>query len=196
MSDTMTVKELAEVAGVHPQTVRNQVKQLFPDVSQNGRKTFLTAEQSINIMRELRVQVKREIRPSNNLKVLKGGQDLSVFVSLESRVVSLEKNLDQLVTIAANLSQVGAAATACVENLTRAIQQSGQVARTEPEFVTVLAYCLTRGIHPSREQAATYGRNATSICQGIGVTPKQVPDDRWGFVNAYPQFVLAEVIGQ
>lgn len=50
----MTVKELAEVAGVSNENVRKVGKRLFPGMSQNGIKTIYTENQSLCIMREVR----------------------------------------------------------------------------------------------------------------------------------------------
>jgi len=63
----MTTKEIAEAAGVTPETVRVKGKELFPERFVNGRKTEFNQKEAVSIMSELRK--KGFIQPTENLEV-------------------------------------------------------------------------------------------------------------------------------
>jgi phage regulator Rha-like protein len=51
---TMTVQQIAEVAGIPKQTVRNAIRQLFPHILRHGKKTVLNESESKQIMTHIR----------------------------------------------------------------------------------------------------------------------------------------------
>jgi hypothetical protein len=53
MSERMTVRQIASVAGCNHDTVRLAAKRLFPDLVQNGRRTDFTKAQSFQILEAL-----------------------------------------------------------------------------------------------------------------------------------------------
>jgi hypothetical protein len=61
----MTTKEIAEITGLSRDTILNKIKEKFPLKIQNGKTTRLNQEESILIVNELKVDVSRNIRPSN-----------------------------------------------------------------------------------------------------------------------------------
>jgi len=64
----MTLREMAEVAGVSPETVRAKAKELYPDKFMKGKKTFFNQQEAIPIMAELRK--KGFVQPTENLEVI------------------------------------------------------------------------------------------------------------------------------
>lgn len=50
----MTIREIAEVAGVSINTVFRKAKQLFPAKFQNGKKTFLASKEALEVMKAVR----------------------------------------------------------------------------------------------------------------------------------------------
>jgi hypothetical protein len=53
MSETMTVKELAQVAGCSDRTVRRIIKEFFPNIISNGRTTRIKKDIAIDVMAKL-----------------------------------------------------------------------------------------------------------------------------------------------
>lgn len=85
MSETMTIKELAEVAGCYVRTVNSTIKKHFPELIQHGKKTKLTKSQAETIMALL---------PKRNS--VNGSAKNS---TLENRLDRLEAGLERLVNI-------------------------------------------------------------------------------------------------
>lgn len=50
---TMTVKEVAEVLGVNPETVKTKIRELYPDLMRMGKTTRLTESQATEIKQHL-----------------------------------------------------------------------------------------------------------------------------------------------
>jgi hypothetical protein len=69
----MTTKQIAEVAGVTPETVRAKGKELFPTRFENGKKTVFNQKEATAIMSELRK--KGFIQPTENLEVATRAKD-------------------------------------------------------------------------------------------------------------------------
>lgn len=53
MNETMTIQELAEVAGCSEKTVRKVLKQSFPNLTKNGKVTKLSKEQAFDLIAKL-----------------------------------------------------------------------------------------------------------------------------------------------
>lgn len=64
----MTVKEIAETAGVSTETVSRKIKELYPDRVKNGKTTRLVQSEALCIMAELRK--KNFVEPLQNDKVI------------------------------------------------------------------------------------------------------------------------------
>ena len=67
LGETMTIKQIAEIAQLTPETARAKGKELYPERFVNGKKTVFTQAQSIKIMEELRK--KGFVQPTENLEV-------------------------------------------------------------------------------------------------------------------------------
>ena len=52
--ETMTVKEVAEIAGVTGETVKNTIRDIYPDLMVNGVQTNLNHEQAVKVMSNVR----------------------------------------------------------------------------------------------------------------------------------------------
>lgn len=81
----MTVREIAEIAGVGIDTVIRKGKELYPGKFENGKKTVFNQKESIHIMGEIRK--KGFIQPSQNAEV--PSQNAEVTGSLSPRDLDL-----------------------------------------------------------------------------------------------------------
>jgi hypothetical protein len=66
---TMTIKELAEVAGCDHKTVRRTIEELYPGLMKNGIKTELNYNQSELVMHNLRIKGGLQSVPRQNAEV-------------------------------------------------------------------------------------------------------------------------------
>ncbi|MDR1904195.1 MAG: helix-turn-helix domain-containing protein [Treponema sp.] len=62
----MTVKEVADVLGLDPRTIRYKVQELFPEIMQNGKTTYLSENQAamVKMNLEKNFQVKTSLEKS------------------------------------------------------------------------------------------------------------------------------------
>lgn len=62
-------------------------------------------------------------------------------------------------------------------------------------FYTVLGYARLLGLEMTSHDAARIGKTISARCAERGIVPARVNDARYGYVNSYPEHVLAEHFG-
>lgn len=72
----MTVKQMAEVAGVSKDTVLRKVKELYPERVKNGKATRLIQTEAVCVMKELRK--KNFVEPLQNAEVATQNENLEL----------------------------------------------------------------------------------------------------------------------
>jgi hypothetical protein len=75
----MTIKQMAEVAGVSPDTVSRKVKEMYPDRVKNGRPTNLVQSEAITVMSELRK--KNFVSPLQNAEVARQNAEVGSILN-------------------------------------------------------------------------------------------------------------------
>ena len=92
----MTVKEIAEIAGVSVDTVQKKIKELYPEIVEQRKRTVLNKTQAIEVMKDLRK--KNFILPQNSADLPQNSAD--------SRLDRLESLMEKLLLVTGNLLQV------------------------------------------------------------------------------------------
>lgn len=92
----MTVKEIAEIAGVSVDTVQKKIKDLYPEIVEHRKRTVLNKTQAIEVMKDLRK--KNFILPQNSADLPQNSAD--------SRLDRLEMLMEKLLLVTGNLLQV------------------------------------------------------------------------------------------
>ena len=92
----MTVKEIAEIAGVSVDTVQKKIKDLYPEIVEHRKRTVLNKTQAIEVMKDLRK--KNFILPQNSADLPQNSAD--------SRLDRLESLMEKLLLVTGNLLQV------------------------------------------------------------------------------------------
>lgn len=93
----MTIREMAEVAGVSPETVRAKAKEMYPDKFMKGKKTVFNQQEAIPIMAELR---KRGfVQPTENLEVVTRADLMAMVVPFVAETIK------QLIPVIQSISQ-------------------------------------------------------------------------------------------
>ena len=92
----MTVKEIAEIAGVSVDTVQKKIKDLYPEIVEHRKRTVLNKTQAIEVMKDLRK--KNFILPQNSADLPQNSSD--------SRLDRLESLMEKLLLVTGNLLQV------------------------------------------------------------------------------------------
>lgn len=82
----MTVKQMADVAGVSKDTVLRKVKELYPDRIKNGKTTNLIQTEAICVMKELRK--KNFVEPLQNAEVATQNAKVSSLSEKDIAIIS------------------------------------------------------------------------------------------------------------
>lgn len=201
MNDTMTVKELAEVAGVNPRTVYRAVRKLGFDMQHGVEAKFdhaqclrvvglVTAKhKSVSVSQALMtpVQSQKAIKaPSQNGKL--PSQNLKV----PRQIGEVQPEIVKAFTEA--LQVMNKMADACLAMAAKVQSAPALPAPAEPEYVTIAGFCNIRRLNLSPEAIARAGRVASAIAQDRGITIGKAPHERWGYVNTYPVSICAEAV--
>lgn len=177
MSDTMTVKELAEVAGVNDRTIRRAIKEVLKIETRQGVEIRLDAAQSLQIVGSMRI---------------KGDKQLRQNAEAPRQIAEVQPEIVKAFTEA--LQVMNKMADACLAMAAKV--QSTQALQTpsEPEYVTIAGFCNLRRLSLSPEAIARAGRVASAIAQDRGIPVGKAPHERWGYVNTYPLSICAEAV--
>lgn len=104
---TMTVRELAQVAGCGEKTVRDKVKAMFPEKVRNGKKTCLSEKEAFRVMAGIRK--KGFVQPRKNYEVGESSltaKDVEMITTIVSRTVAETiKTLDSRMSVIENKYQ-------------------------------------------------------------------------------------------
>lgn len=92
----MTAREIAEIAGLSVDTVQKKIKELYPEIVEQRKRTVLNKTQSIEIMKELRK--KNFILPQNSADLPQNSAD--------NRLDRLEQLMEKLLLVTGNLLQI------------------------------------------------------------------------------------------
>lgn len=177
VSDTMTVKKLAEVAGVSQSTIGRAAKAAGVECVNGVAQTF-DHEQALNVVASIRVKASRKITPSQNGKVaLQNGKVQPEIVKAFTEALQVMNKM----------------ADACLAMAAK-VQSAPVIAPPEQEYSTVSGYCRRNGIHVDLETAKRLGKIATAISNERGYPIRKISDERWGEVNAYHVSVLAQAV--
>jgi len=167
----MTVREIAEIAGVSVQTVRRTAELNVGYVFEKGKKADFSEKESIEIMRELKK--KGFIQPvQNGQEPVQNGQvitrsDLAAFgVTIVSEVMK------QFLPLLQN--------------------QPKQIEFAQ-DYYTIKGYASKLGQQILFSEALNLGRLAGKISREKGLEIRKVDDERFGLVNSYSVKVLEEV---
>ncbi len=163
----MTIKEISELTGLSDDTVRNKIKDLYPNIIKNGKKTYLKKEETINVVAELRK--KGFIQPTENLEVAPKNSEVDRLDRLESLVEKL------------------------IEIIPKMINNNVKQIEIRQDYYSILGYCRMKNIELSFSDAIHYGKEATRISKEKNIDIRKISDERFGFVNSYSVNVLDKV---
>ena len=166
----MTIKQMAEVAGVSQDTVTRKVKEMYPARVRNGRPTNLIQSEAITVMAELRK--KNFVSPLQNAEV-----------SLQNAEVVTKSDL-------------AAFGTAIVSEMMKQFMpliQNRQPIMIEQDYFSVNGYANKMGHKLGFSEALIIGKSAGRLSREKGYEIRKVDDERWGQVNSYHVDVLKEV---
>lgn len=82
----MTVKEMAEVAGVSKDTVLRKIKEIYPERIKNGKATNLIQTEAVYVMKELRK--KNFVEPLQNAEVATQNAKVSFLSEKDIAIIS------------------------------------------------------------------------------------------------------------
>ena len=166
----MTIKQIADVAGVSIDTVTRKVKEMYPEKVQKGKATTLVQKEAINVMSELRK--KKFIEPTQNAEVLTQNAEL---------------------VTRSDLASFGAAIVSEMMKQFMPLIQNRQPIMIEQDYFSVNGYANKMGHKLGFSEALIIGKSAGRLSREKGYEIRKVDDERWGQVNSYHVDVLKEV---
>ncbi len=175
----MTIKELADVAGVSQDTIRRVGKKYFPGMHTRGIKVHYTEKQSNFIM--------QEVKKKNMVSTLTQNAE----VKQQSAEVDYEI-IGKMIGMA-----VSAAMTPIVQELRQINSKpSLQIEQPKQDYFSLVAYCSINKIKVSMSELKKMGMDLRKMSKADGKELHKVPDERWGEVNSYPIEILEEYFSE
>jgi DNA-binding transcriptional regulator YhcF (GntR family) len=167
----MTVREIAEFAGVSVQTVRRTAELNVGYVFEKGKKAEFSEKESIEIMRELKK--KGFVQPVQNGQVpVQNGQ----------------------VITRSDLAAFGTTiVTEVMKQFLPLLQNQPKQIEFAQDYYTIKGYASKLGQQILFSEALNLGRLAGKISREKGLEIRKVDDERFGLVNSYSVKVLEEV---
>lgn len=177
----MTLKELADVAGVTSETVRKTAKKMFPDKFKNGVRTIFDEFQSMEIMRDVTkknmVAMQNEKLPTQSLEL--PTQSLEVVQMFQ---VMIEQNQKFMTAVLGEIKNIN--------NKPLRIEQPKQ------DYFSLVAYCSLNKIKAVNSELRKMGMDLRKMSKELGKELHKIPDERYGQVNSYPVEILEEYFSE
>lgn len=174
----MTIKQIAEAAGVSAETVSRKVKELFPERVKNGKTTNLIQQEAVIIMTEIRK--KNFVLPLQN-------ED----VPLQNDKVPTE---NREVITRSDLAVFGAAIVSeMMKQFIPLINNQKKQIEFVQDYFTIKGYSNKIGQVLTFSEALALGRIAGKLSREQGVDIRKAEDEKYGYVNSYALKILQEV---
>jgi len=162
----MTVKELSNLFNVSDETIKNAIRELYPDFMQKGKKTNLDKEKCIALGEIIRK--KGYIQPTNNLPEPTN----NLYVTKDELKIFAKELIKELLPI---------------------LQQSKQL-EIKQDYFSVLGYMALKNIAEARfSEMICFGKEAAKISREMNLPIRKIPDERFGQVNSYHISVLERI---
>ncbi|NEQ78250.1 MAG: hypothetical protein F6K23_37835 [Okeania sp. SIO2C9] len=161
--------------------------------------------QAQNLLKE---KQQSSINPISDIQVLRGMLD-----TIEKNAVLAQQNSKSIATLESKISNLEIEKQELEHKLEEKAKEDKEVIESvamlseansnELErfknghgyWYSVIGYAAKHGLGSfSAKTAAVIGRKATALCKRMGISPERVPDPRFGYVNTYPENILAEVM--
>lgn len=176
---TMTVQQIAEIAGIPKQTVRNGIRQLFPHIPRHGKRTVLNETESKQLMNHL--------RKKNLVEHVQNGQVHVQNGQLENRIDRLENMVEALVMSVGKMTEA--------ISIQYAQKKEIEYNPIKQDYYTIKGYCILKHIQITSSAAIAYGKKCASLSRERALEIRQAPDEQYAFVGSYHISVLSEIIG-
>lgn len=170
MGEPMTVKQLADVAGVHPDTIRRQAKSLFPHLQVKGRHKVYDMHQSMEIIKNVRK--KNMVQTSQN-------------ANLKPQTANLREIAD-IIKATAEATAKAVVTALREERKAPALPHPENLPEPQAEYMSALGYANLNGLGTSTDYLRRLGKAAKRVCNDMGYQVRTMPDEKYGKVNLYP----------
>jgi len=172
----MTVKELANIAGVSDETIRRAGKRIYPTELKNGVKTDFNDIQSQVIMMDVR---KKNMVATQN-------EEISTHIEKVDYEI-----IGKMIGMA-----VSAAMKPVVNQLQNISNPALQIEQPKQDYFSLIAYCSLHKIKTNSSELKKMGMDLRKIAILRGKELHKIPDERYGQVNSYPVEILEEYFSE
>lgn len=174
----MTIKQLADVAGVSEDTIRRKGKSLFPGMHTKGVRVHYTKNQCEILM--------REVKKKNMVSELQQNAE----VPQQNAEVDYEI-IGKMIGMA-----VSAAMMPVVKQLEHINKPQLLIEQPKQDYYSLVAYCSLNKIKTVSSELRKMGMDLRKMAKESGKELHKIPDERYGQVNSYPVEILEEYFSE
>ena len=168
----MTVKELANIAGVSDETIRRAGKRIYPTELKNGVKTDFNDIQSQVIMMDVR---KKNMVATQN-------EEISTHIEKVDYEI-----IGKMIGMA-----VSAAMQPVVNQLQNISNPALQIEGIKQDYYSIKGYNNLKKLKLTFSECLSHGKKLSSISKERDIEIRKVSDERFGEVNSYSAVILDE----
>jgi hypothetical protein len=168
---TMTIYDISKLIGCNEITIRRKINETFPGLIKNGKKTLLNESQSLEIVKNLKAEIGKQITPRQNVELLKA--------ELKNELKDFAKEI-----VSETLKQI------------LPLLQNNQPKQIElkQDYYSTLGYMRFKNFDEAVfSQMICYGKEASKISRECNKDVRKIPDERFGTVNSYHISVLEKL---
>jgi DNA-binding transcriptional regulator GbsR (MarR family) len=185
-TDSMTITDICTLTGLSDRTIQRKIKELFPECCVNGKRTFLTKEQSFKVVEDLRK--KGFITPVSEVSEKRTVDSEDWKVSLQAILQHQEEiSQRQQEMFQQGIAQIVQAITTTQKALPQPTVEIVQ------DYYSLLGYCRLIGKVITFSEAVAFGKLAKKESKGQGYPVRRVPDERYGYVGSYSIDILNQI---
>jgi len=174
----MTIRQIAEAAGCHIDTVRKVARAMFPTIKAPSRGKAIDYDhlESIGIMEKL---------PKRNM-----------VDTLKNQVVPLDNSSSQMEVFAMMMKSQQDFMTAVLSKLDNIGTTALQLEQPKQDYFSLVAYCSLNKIKTVSSELRKMGMDLRKMAKESGKELHKIPDERYGQVNSYPIEILEEYFSE
>jgi hypothetical protein len=169
---TMTIKEVAEQLHCNPETVKGHIRELFPDLMENGKTTYLTDRQITVILEKMKQPVSS-----------------GMVANLQSEIVGVETNQSRFLRLKLLQEEQNHIYDAIIADQQREIDRLKTIADEHGDHWSVCEYHQRNNLKYDNKAAIAMGKTLSAISRREGLPIYKVKaydtTGRFGDVNAY-----------
>jgi hypothetical protein len=205
--ENMYVKDIATLARVSDETVKNIIRELYPAKMVSRKATILNRDEANMVMNKIRmpketgdsIQLTKNL-PDGSSQLTKnlpdGSSQLTKNLEVPTKNLQVEvpmQNASALIIQQAVTLAMQAMLPLFREALTAAKALPAPAIEIVQDYYSILGYCRFKNRTITWSEAVKFGKCAKKKSIEMGYPVERIPDERYGFVGSYHINILDKV---